>query len=521
MLATRALPLLTLLACLVAGRAALAQPLPAGTAECAASDADCFVDSEGHLRGARAAYRRLHAPAKAHHLRALTEDLTFLAVGTTWYWLARDKNLVDWDRPSAKARFTLDVIRMDNNDFPINFTLHPWSGAAYYSAARTNGVSFLGSAGYALGATFMWEYVIEFREKVSFNDLIFTPLPGISLGEFFSRLALYVNRPARAPRPAQRVAGALFGPLQALADGFDGKNSPPVGGPADRLGYSADVFHRFVLRSGVALQVAPGAEGWLAEIGADGSFVAIPAYGRPGRQRSFLHDADFTRFWLSYLQGGIGREFDSYADVSLFGVYEQRIDRGGRGGSVFLGSTLGYRYRRSLMEGYHDELSATHLPGFACETLLRAPGFEWKLSYRLHPDFAGVRSLAYPAWQMTNPDQLTKTTLGNHGYLYSFGLTSLFETWVDLRGLRLGGRSWFAYYNSKEGLDRKQEQLTSDAKGFDRVLDGEGYLRLMPLRRWPLTVELALTGRRRRSQFGGFEARLELMRAALRIGADF
>jgi hypothetical protein len=517
MLITRALPFLSTLVMVVAS---LAHAQPAASAPtCMETDADCFVDVSGSTRSARSAYELLHRRGEAHHLRAIAQDLTYLVVGTTWYWIARDKNLVDWDRPSAKKRFTLDVIRMDNNEFPINFTLHPWSGAAYYSAARTSGVSFAGSAGYALAATIAWEYGIEFREKVSLNDLIFTPLPGIALGEFFSRLALYVNRPARSASVMQRIAGVVFGPLQAFSDVFDGR--PKHSGPADRLGYSADVSHRFVLRAGLALQVTLEAERLLAELAADGAFIAIPSYGRPGRFRRFLHDADFTRFWLSHVQGGGDREFDSYADVSLLGLYEQSIDGQLRGGSVFLGSTLGYRYRRSLFAGFRDEVSVTHLPGFACEALLLAPGVAWHVSYRLHPDFAGLRSLGYEAWQAAFPDALGKTTLASHGYLYAFGLTSLFETWFELRGLRIGGRSWFAYYNSHEGLDRKQESLTADPKGVDRLLDAEGFVRIAPAPWSPLMLELSLLARRRRSRLGGFEARAELTRASLRLGFEF
>jgi hypothetical protein len=523
MLLARALPLLPLLLVLAAS-AARAQPARAPfsvlPAACADSDADCYRDGAGRARSARAAYRVLHAPTEPHHLRAIAEDFVYLAVGTTWYWVARDKNLVDWDRPSAKARFTLDVIRFDNNEFPINFTLHPWSGAAYYTAARTNGVSFAGSAGYALAATLAWEYGIEFREKVSLNDLIFTPLAGIALGEFASRLALYVNRPARPITPLQRAAGIVFGPLQAFADAFDA-GPVPTGGPADRLGYSADVFHRFELRLGTGLQVTPESEQWLWEFGVDAAFVAIPAYARPGRFRGFVHDADFTRFWLTHVQGGDEREFDNYADVSLLGVYEQSIDQGLRGGSVFLGTTLGYRYRRSLFTDFRDEVSATHLPGFACEAMLVAPGVAFRLSYRLHPDFAGVRSLAYEAWQAANPEALGKTTLASHGYLYAFGVTSLLELTLDLRGLRLGARSWFAYYDSKEGLDRKQEELTADPKGFERVLDAEGFVRVRPIPRWPLALELALLSRQRRSQLAGFQGRAELLRATLRLALQF
>jgi hypothetical protein len=520
MLLARAL-LLLLTSSLLLMSTARAQPAaPQRATSCAELDADCYVDGARAARSARAAYRALHAPREAHHLRAIAEDFTFLAVGTTWYWLAREKNLVDWDRPSAKARFTLDVIRFDNNEFPINFTLHPWSGAAYYTAARTNGVSFAGSAGYALAATLAWEYGIEFREKVSLNDLIFTPLPGVALGEFASRLALYVNRPARRASALQRGAGIVFGPLQAFADAFD---AGPVatGGPADRLGYSADVFHHFELRLGTALQVTPGSEQWLFEFAADGAFVAIPSYGRPGRFRAFVHDADFTRFWLAHVQGGGDREFDNYADVSLLGVYEQDIDPGQRGGSVFLGTTLGYRYRRSLFSDFRDEVSATHLPGFACDGLLVAPGVGLHFSYRLHPDFAGVHSLAYETWQTANPDAQGKTTLENHGYLYAFGVTSLVELALELRGLRVGARSWFAFYDSKEGLDRQQEELTADPKGSERVLDAEGYLRMRPNVAWPLALEVALLGRQRHSRLGGYQARAQLLRATFRVTLQF
>jgi Domain of unknown function (DUF3943) len=499
----------------------VANGVRAQTRACTERDADCFVDAASTARSAQRAYDLLHKSPETHHMIALAEDFVFLAVGTTWYWLARDKNLVDWDRPSAKARFTLDVIRFDNNDFPINFTLHPWSGAAYYSAARTNGISLGMSSLYAVGATIAWEYGIEFREKVSLNDLIFTPIGGITLGEFFSRLMLYVNRFPTKPTLTQRVLGVVFGPMQAFTDAVTGQSNV-VGGPRDNLGLSANQFHRFFLSAGPAFQSAGQTERALFTLGFDGSFVAVPSHLRPARFRRFLRDGDFLRLWLSHVQGAGEREFDSYADLSLFGLYEQQISRDLRGGYFFLGSSLGYRYRRSLLAGFRDEVAAAHLPGLALETaLLFGPGLTFSLSYRLTPDFAGIRSLAYAAWQTAHPDAMGKTTLENHGYLYGFGVTSLLEASLGFPRVLLGGRTWFAYENSTEGLDRTQETLTADPRGYERVLDAEAYLRISPFPAHGITLELRLLSRRRHSRLGGYQAEASLLRASLQLGVLF
>ena len=492
-----------------------------GQSVCKDADDNCFEDDLGRLQLSREAYLDLHKERKAHWLLGLAEETVFLAVGTTWYWLAKDKNLVDWDRPSAKQRFSLDVIRFDNNDFPINYTLHPWSGAAYYAAARTTGSSILVSSVYAVGSSVVWEYGIEFREKVSISDLIFTPAVGVSIGEFFSRLGLYVNRPAGKAGVLQRIAGVVFGPMQAFSDAVTGERSVAKS-PPDDLGLSSALFHSFRAHAGFALQKAGRHEAALSDFGVGGAFVAIPSYRRKGRFRRFLRDGDFTRLWLSFIQGGGQREFDSYADMTLFGIYEQRIDQGGRGGSVFLGSSLGYRYRRSLLDGFRDEVAAVHLPGLAVNgSLFPHQRVDVHLSARVHSDAAAIRSLSYPRWQRAYPEAMGKTTLSNHGYLNAFGLTTVLEASVGLDRMRFGGRAWFALYNSKEGLDRNQEALTADPKGFDKVLDGEGYASVSPFRHRAFMAELAVLGRRRESRLGGYETRRSLVRASLRIGLVF
>jgi predicted membrane protein len=469
-----------------------------------------------------AQYTALHAPKRARSLRMLGEELAFLGVGTSWYWLARKQNLFDWDRPSLKQRFTFEAMRFDNNKFPINFVWHPLSGAAYYAAPRTNGFSMWASSAVALGACVAWEYGIEFREKVSINDLIFTPLPAISVGEFYSRLALYLNRSPVRFGPVRKAFAYSFGFMQAGHDALDG-TSTYVADEADALGYAAGMAHRFEVSTGYGAQSTPAGSKSLLELRMDGEFIAIPRYGRPGKLRRFLHDGDLSRFGIHTAFGDAGQELDVHNDLTLLGYFQQHIDDDARGHALFFGTSLGYRYRKLRFAGFSDALAITRLPGLALDALLRWADVAMHLRMRSHPEFAGVRSLAYPAYRAAHLDVMAKTTLDRDGYLYAFGASLDVGLDLDLAEYgSLGARVQLVYLNSKEGLDRNQEELTADPRGVERALDAEGFVRVYPLgRARRLMVELALLTRRRDSRLGGARTELSLLRGALRAGAEF
>lgn len=78
-----------------------------------------------------------------------------------------------------------------DSDNPVfNYFLHPYSGAVYFMAARSNGFNFFGSLLYCtMISTFGWEFGIEAcMERPSYQDLFITPLIGSAIGECFYRL---------------------------------------------------------------------------------------------------------------------------------------------------------------------------------------------------------------------------------------------------------------------------------------------------------------------------------------------
>jgi hypothetical protein len=110
----------------------------------------------------------------------------------------RNRQVGDWDFPSLKQRLTFEAWRFDNNPFPINFAWHAYDGSQYHLFARSNDLGLLASMGYGIGTSLAWEFGVEFREKVSINDVIVTTGAGTAIGEAVHWLGRYLES---APSP--------------------------------------------------------------------------------------------------------------------------------------------------------------------------------------------------------------------------------------------------------------------------------------------------------------------------------
>jgi|GEM_PF-1855538 len=79
--------------------------------------------------------------------------------------------------------------QIDEDDFVINYILHPYWGAAYYVRARERGYGQLNSFWYSVFLSTFYEAGAEaLFEQPSIQDLIVTPVFGAWLGEYFMGL---------------------------------------------------------------------------------------------------------------------------------------------------------------------------------------------------------------------------------------------------------------------------------------------------------------------------------------------
>lgn len=463
------------------------------------------------------AYEKLHAPRHRKLWIAAAEEVVFLGLGTLWYWLDKDRNLLDWDNPSWGERFSGDVLRMDNNGFAINWIWHPLSGAGFHVAPRALGANLFEAMAFSFFTSAAWEYLIEYREKVSINDLIATPVAGVALGEFAHRLALYLHRTPGKPTRAQRVVAWLLGPSEAVhrvrrRDPFDRADE------ADALGYGADIHHRFALRTGYAMAGARGEDGLshASEIRLDGELIAIPSHLRPGKFRRFFREGDVTSLRLR-MSFGSAHDADLVASTVLFGYYHQELGPALTGHTWLIGGDLLYRYRRMFVPGFRDDFSASD-GGLVVRSWTRTRAGLVDIGLRVGPSFAGIRSFRFGDWRAENPDTVPKAILLKQNYAYHFGGSGSFSLAFQTDHLRAGSRVTAGHYNSIEGLDRTQEEVTHDVKAMESLLDWETFLEWTPLPARGFLVELSWLAQWRASQLEYLDATARLMRGFVLVG---
>jgi hypothetical protein len=94
----------------------------------------------------------------------------------------KDEGLINKWKENVKTGPTFD-----EDDFYMNYIVHPWAGGVYYMTARGSGYKPWESFTYSfLMSTFFWEYGVEaFAEVPSFQDLVITPVVGSIVGEGF------------------------------------------------------------------------------------------------------------------------------------------------------------------------------------------------------------------------------------------------------------------------------------------------------------------------------------------------
>lgn len=434
------------------------------------------------------------------HLLTLGQELSFVGAGTLWYWLDRDRNLADWDFPSWEERFTLEAWRLDTNEFPINWLGHPMSGSAFYAMPRANDHGLLASTSYAFATSFAWEFLVEFREKVSINDMIVTLGAGMPIGEFASKFWRYLNGLPERPTLVQSVLAPTLGfPVWVKRTAYGERPAPK--GPYDEHGYSTSVSP--AVHAGYQLRHHDWDEARATTHGVrlGGRISTIPSEGRPGSYGLFFYDADVASLAV-FAGGGDGaREVDLAAEMILLGLYGQSLNATRDGPAGLLGIALAYQYRFRDFDGYNDRLGILRMPGPAADFTYRAGSAVLTTGWRLSGDFAGMHSAAYSGWADVHvrPGDRAKSILRKHGYHYLWGLSSRFSAGLEVAPVDLSGGVTLGTYDSIEDLDRAQEELTLDPHGSERLFELDTSLGLT-IPTTPLRVGVGWSTNRRTSR---------------------
>ena len=96
--------------------------------------------------------------------------------------LFKDRVWIQINMEQIKQNLTHSYWCWDQDDLGVNALRHPIHGSLFYLIARANNMSIGESSLYTLGGSWMWEMFCE-AEKPSINDMVYTTVGGITIGE--------------------------------------------------------------------------------------------------------------------------------------------------------------------------------------------------------------------------------------------------------------------------------------------------------------------------------------------------
>ncbi len=374
-----------------------------------------------------------------------------LAAGTVWYNLDTAVNGPDWvydyswDTVRRKL-FTLEPYAFDENSLHLNSPGHPAAGMLYYLSARGHRLGMLGAFLASSAATAGWEYIPEFREIVSLNDLLLTPIGGIALGEPLYQLSLFFERSANTP--ANRLLSMLLagpGSITPLRS-----RRPPTTRLLDENGFSRVGWHRLRLTVGAAAeklegQVLPRLASW-TEFSAEQ--VMRESYGRPGMDHGILLGPVATRLQAGFgvgvaglLEGSLHSEvvyaayvFRAVGGTSGLAPREPQGQLSGSEGHLGLSATYGHEERRLKVSV--DRLGQGGPLGLDGHLAVYRAGWTLRATGSLHPVFAAVDNLAWPVGGPQRPG--LPAVLAEQGYHWAYGLRAAARMEVRVGDAELG-----------------------------------------------------------------------------------
>ncbi len=398
---------------------------------------------------------------KKHVARALIESGTLLTIGLFWYYVDfKSKHNVEQFPFTLKTYIhkltDLDYTRFDTSSAFHNTIGHSLIGNLYYNTWRSNGFSWLKSLLLTTLINVTWEYVVEYREIASINDLIITSGAGLTLGESTHQFALSIFQ-GLEPGLVTGLAG-FINPFEIVNWTIDGQRRDPkhLGSPLRQIDLKAG--------AGVSYLHSRNRFYGGVDLALDSTIFTGPRRDRP--RSSWLGNAPLTELRLAAIMSTKGpSRFQLAAKNAMFGHLWQAPSARS---FAFLGASSALMYENHPLDAHKDYYATVGIFGPSTYLRLRHGKLDLQFIADVYPGFTIIHSFAVDRYGRTHDLSGTKTTLRQHGYYYAYGPALRGELRLRRDALEVGGRGRYIQVWSFNGRDRFQRDVTNDFSLSDR-----------------------------------------------------
>lgn len=410
------------------------------------------------------------SPKNKHYLRAALEIVGSVGLGVVDYYNKKEINARDWDFPTVSESIESRLVngkayRMDDNSLKTN-TGHAYAGTIYYMLARSNGLNSMESFLYTFTASSAWEFIAEFREVVSINDQIITPLGGFAIGEGFHQIAKIFGKQGNSV--VDKTLNAIFDTPSAFHKWVD-KNSHNR--DISSTGFDNDFWSRFDIE---ASMVKNSNNKVVSKIGVEAEIINIAEYEKSGKVSKVITDTVFTRMIAAMPHdSNAGEELKFVMRNALAAYYNKNLGKDAKGQltgyNFFIGPSNGFEFNSKDRDNDNvDFMTVVNVLGGTMDLTLYTSGYRIRATIDIFADFALMRSYAISPYKAQKGADGIASVIADNDYYYAKGMSSALRASVEKGRISFGASLEDKRFSSVNGHYRDQERVTSDLELKDK-----------------------------------------------------
>ena len=390
--------------------------------------------------------------------RAIKENLILFAYSFPSYWIRHNIMKEDWEfkftwEDQSRRIFGLEGVKFDSNTFQFNWT-HSLSGSLYHNFARVNNLNLLESFLFSSTVSLLWETFNEFREVISINDVIFTPMGGLTIGESLYNLGLYNYSNNKGIK--QKLLTLITNPVIFLNDLLSKKNKPKK---------NANFSSLFKLSFSQQFNINYNNDTPLLRLDFNSKlFNNKFVYDKKNKLNIFTKGTLFSSIDLDILLSFDKiEEYSFYSKIIYSGKTIKKVYKNNDGYLKYYGLSSSYDFFKEMYDIKNpDRYAVINLFGYDFNYLRFKRNLEFYFGISAYIHFSLINSIGFREYHDEYNIVGTKTTLMQYNYYYAWGSSIYFNIGLNVNKFSLSTNLKYMYFSSIEGLDRFEEYLIND-----------------------------------------------------------
>jgi hypothetical protein len=336
-------------------------------------------------------------------------------------------------------------------------------------SARNNGFNSIESSLIALGSSWFWERVVEYREVDSINDHFFTEVGGSIIGEILYQVSEAVRCQQAGGSEVSKVIATLLNPIGGVNRWLDGK---------PHVNCSTNEYLKFEALSGIGF-LNSGGQGAKPVLRLGFEAELLKTIEGTGKSSQFRTDHPDSQVSLETTTSSASVDEVHLLMKAVIAAYEQKnvqLDEFKRlkGYSFLIGLSQGYEFQSRDQDKNQDWFATVNVLGATLDVMAYFHGVRVRFAIDIFADYAMVRNYALRNYLEQSSDSVLankslKSVMARRGYDFTLGYTDAAKLVFSNDHFELGVSGREHHFYNINGVERFTVDQDKEINATDTI----------------------------------------------------